>query len=115
MWQQSDKTPLTELTEYLDKLNSHSVDNMYVDIRKCRKVCNRALNIKYNISSTETTIKSFIYYIGTKHLCTILCKGFKELKVGLDIHKDISSCRTLTELNTLLERYGISSGGILHL
>ena len=110
-----DENILKELAEYERKLTFNTEGNTYVGVRKCRKICNRNLNIKYTISATEDTIKSFIYYRGNQMLLVVLCKGFKELKVGLDIHKAICHCRTENELNQILETYGGRSGDILHL
>lgn len=111
MWEQNKNFANTELFEYESKLNKYND----ISVRKCRKVCNRALNIKYTLAATETTIKSFIYYIGNQMLCVLLCKGFKELKLGLEIHNAICKCRSKEELNRVLSRYGISSGACKHL
>ena len=66
------------------------------------KVCNSKLNIKYTISANENTIKSFIYYIGGCLSYVVLCKGYKELKIALDIHKKISKCQSLIQVEKLM-------------
>lgn len=89
--------------------NNDNTDNIsieWVDKYKVRKtmlkVCNKSLNIKYTMSATKDTIKSFLYYKDNVCLFIIQCKGYRELDQALKFHKKLSKCKTKQELRELL-------------
>ena len=86
--------------------NNDNISIEWVDKYKVRKtmlkVCNKTLNIKYTMSATKDTIKSFLYFKDNVCLFVIQCKGYRELDQALKFHKKLAKCKTKQELKELL-------------
>lgn len=99
-------------TDYSTKLTTTNTDidnvdfgivNTNVPRKTMLKVCNKTFDIRYTISATKDSVKSFLYFKGKQRLFSILCKGWRELDMAFKFHKKLSKCKTKDQLKELID------------